>query len=327
MSENIPWVEKYRPRTLGEVAGHGDSIRRIEELTSDGSMPHFIFEGPAGTGKTSTAIALANDTLGDLPRAAFRNTVKELNASDARGINVVRTILKDFMAGKKDPRSPFKILILDEADDMTGPAMQALRRQMETRSHNCRLVLICNYSSKIIPPIQSRCAVVHFGPLSTSDIKERVREVAESEGLSLGDGAAAALAYTARGDMRRAINTLQAASLMGSAEVAPITPDEVYELSGMASRDDIRGVLEGAMSGDLARALDAVERMLNSGISGKEIASQIFAEAKEGGVSDEDRILISALSSDTIYNITVGCSERIQLRGLVAGIYTGKVNI
>lgn len=323
MADYIPWVEKYRPRTLSEVRGHGDSLRRIEELTAESSMPHFIFEGPAGTGKTSTALALARDIFSHLPPDVFRRNVKELNASDARGIDVVRTVIKDFMEATRDPRAPFKVLILDEADDMTGPAMQALRRQMELRSSNCRVVLICNYSSKIIPPIQSRCVVVHFGPLGIGEIKERVREIAQLEGVEVDESGVEALAYTARGDMRRAVNNLQAASLMADAE--GISGDEVYAIAGMASRSRITQAISAAMGGSLAEALDLVEDMLDSGISGKEIASQIFSEAKEADITEDDRILISALSSDAIYNITIGCSERVQLRGLVGGICSGRV--
>jgi len=167
--DNRPWVEKYRPRLLGDVVNQKGIIRRLQQFIKDKSMPHLIFAGPAGTGKTTSALAMVRGLYGR--KMAINTTFLELNASDARGINVIRTYIKDFAKSKPPSDIPFKILILDEADNMTAPAQQALRRTMEKYTKNCRMVLICNYSNKIIPPIQSRCVVFRF---SLSPIKNKL---------------------------------------------------------------------------------------------------------------------------------------------------------
>ena len=159
-TDNKPWVEKYRPRLLGDVVNQKGIIKRLQQFIKDKSMPHLIFAGPAGTGKTTSALAMVRGLYGR--KMAINTTYLELNASDARGINVIRTYIKDFAKAKPPSDIPFKILILDEADNMTAPAQQALRRTMEKYTKNCRMVLICNYSNKIIPPIQSRCVVLDF---------------------------------------------------------------------------------------------------------------------------------------------------------------------
>ena len=158
--ENRPFVEKYRPRLLDDVVNQEGIIKRLKQFIRDKSMPHLIFAGPAGTGKTTSALAMVRELYGR--KMAINRTYLELNASDARGINVIRTYIKDFAKARPSIDIPFKILILDEADNMTSPAQQALRRTMEKYTRNCRMILICNYSNKIIPPIQSRCVVFRF---------------------------------------------------------------------------------------------------------------------------------------------------------------------
>lgn len=318
---DIPWVEKYRPRTLDEIVSHERSIARIKEITSSGSMPHLIFEGPPGTGKTSTALAMVHDMFKGLPRNIINESVKELNASDARGINVVRTVIKDFIKSKKNPRIPFKVLILDESDNMTAAAQQALRRQMEKFSKNCRLILICNYSNKIIPPIQSRCAVVHFKPLSDSSIINQIKFIAEKEKVKISEAGVEVLAYISYGDLRSSINTLQAAAMLSLTENYEIQEDDIYGITGIVDKRDIELLIEKALGGELDTALELVEEMIKFGSSGKEIALQVFNTAKLSDMSDDDKIIISALTSDTIYRISRGCTEVIQLRALVAGMF------
>ncbi|MCJ7649938.1 MAG: AAA family ATPase, partial [Candidatus Lokiarchaeota archaeon] len=174
--KNRPWVEKYRPRTLDQVSNQKGIMERLKQFVKDKSMPHLIFAGPAGTGKTTSALAMVREIY--RKKMAINITYLELNASDARGINVIRTYIKDFAKSKPPLDIPFKILILDEADNMTSSAQQALRRTMEKYTKNCRMILICNYSNKIIPPIQSRCVVFRFSSLNQEDIKERVKYVA-----------------------------------------------------------------------------------------------------------------------------------------------------
>ncbi|TFG17571.1 MAG: AAA family ATPase, partial [Promethearchaeota archaeon] len=173
--KNRPWVEKYRPRVLDQIVNQEGIINRLKQFVKDKSMPHLIFAGPAGTGKTTSALAMVREIYGT--KRTRNRTHLELNASDARGINVVRSFIKDFAKSKPPMEIPFKILILDEADNMTSQAQQALRRTMEKYTSNCRMILICNYSNKIIPPIQSRCVIFRFSSLNDDDIKKRVKLV------------------------------------------------------------------------------------------------------------------------------------------------------
>lgn len=319
---DTPWVEKYRPRYLNGVVGNNESLDSIKGLVEHESMPHMIFEGPAGTGKTSSALALANQIFKGLGRSVIQESVKEMNASDARGIGIIRTVVKDFIKGKRNPKVPFKLLILDEADNMTSSAQQALRRQMEKYSTNCRLILICNYSNKIIPPIQSRCAVIHFKPLTAEDIKIRVAFIVEKENVCISERAIEALVYIAYGDMRKSINTLQAASMLSEKGDYEITEDDIYSLTGTVDRREIQDLITTALEGSLDNALSKVEKMLDQGSSGKEIAIQTFMEAKMSQDMDvKAKIIISSLTSDAIYRISMGCSEVIQLRALVSGLY------
>ncbi|MHA2326176.1 MAG: replication factor C small subunit, partial [Promethearchaeota archaeon] len=224
--ENKPFVEKYRPRFLNEVVNQVGIIKRLKQFVKDKSMPHLIFAGPAGTGKTTSALAMVRELYGR--KMALNRTYLELNASDARGIDVIRTYIKDFAKARPSSEIPFKILILDEADNMTSPAQQALRRTMEKYTKNCRMILICNYSNKIIPPIQSRCVVFRFSSLKNDDIKMRIRFVAEKENIGITAGGLNALVDVSRGDCRRAINYLQSCGIISK----KIDQEIVFRVAG-----------------------------------------------------------------------------------------------
>ncbi|RLF54191.1 MAG: replication factor C small subunit, partial [Thermoplasmata archaeon] len=163
------WTEKYRPKTLSELVGQKEIIQRLMAIVESGNIPHFLFTGPAGTGKTTSALALARQLFGE---DKWRDNFQELNASDERGIQVVRTKIKSFARAAPLGGADFKVIFLDEADSLTADAQAALRRTMERYSNTCRFILSCNYSSRIIPPIQSRCSVMRFAPLKKEDIRE-----------------------------------------------------------------------------------------------------------------------------------------------------------
>ena len=236
--DNRPWVEKYRPRILEEIVNQKEIIQRLKQFVKDKSMPHLIFAGPAGTGKTTSALAMVRELYGK--KMAPNSTYLELNASDARGIEVIRTFIKDFAKAKPPVDIPFKILILDEADNMTAPAQQALRRTMEKYTKNCRMILICNYSNKIIPPIQSRCVVFRFSPLSNDDIKERLKFVAKQERITIQPDGLNGLVNVSNGDCRRAINYLQSCGTISS----KVDQNLVFRVAGEVPPEKVREILQ-----------------------------------------------------------------------------------
>ena len=206
------WVEKYRPKTLDEVVGQEEIVERLKAYAKEGNLPHLLFAGPAGTGKTTCAIALARDMFGE----NWRQNYYELNSSDERGIETVRTKVKEIARLAPFGGTSFKIIFLDEADNLTADAQAAMRRTMETYSKTSRFILSANYSSRLIEPIQSRTAVFRFRPLKPEAIQEYIARIAKGEKLKISEDGMEALVYVAEGDMRRAVNALQVAASLGS---------------------------------------------------------------------------------------------------------------
>ncbi|GAA5914188.1 hypothetical protein JCM6882_004745, partial [Rhodosporidiobolus microsporus] len=209
-SDALPWVEKYRPATLSDVVAHQDIISTIDQFISKNRVPHLLFYGPPGTGKTSTILAVARKIYGGTP-GGMRNNCLELNASDERGIDVVREQIKNFASTKMTGggSAGFKLIILDEADMMTQAAQSALRRVIEQYTKNVRFCIICNYVNKIIPAVQSRCTRFRFAPLPRPEVEKRLNHVVAQEKVNLTEDGRQALLKLSRGDMRRALNVLQ----------------------------------------------------------------------------------------------------------------------
>ena len=196
-----PWVEKYRPQTLDEVVGQEHIVKRLKKYTNEQSMPNLMFSGPAGVGKTTTALALAKSVLGEY----WKNNFLELNASDARGIDTVRNQIKNFCK-LKPMGAPFRIIFLDEVDNMTKDAQHALRREMEMYTKTSSFILSCNYPSKIIDPIQSRCAIFRFAPIKKEDITTRLEYICNEENFGYTDEGISTIVYFTEGDMRKSVN-------------------------------------------------------------------------------------------------------------------------
>jgi replication factor C small subunit len=270
-----------------------------------------MFAGPAGTGKTTSALALARELFGE----SWRDNFVELNASDERGIDVVRGKIKEFARTSPLGGSSFKIIFLDEADALTNDAQAALRRTMERYSVNCRFILSCNYSSKIIEPIQSRCAVFRFRPLKAEEVKKYLRRIADKEGLKITDEALDALVHVGEGDMRKAVNSLQ---VVAAAE-REVTLEVVYQTTGNARPEEVVNMLETALKGNFVEARAILDEiMLNYGLSGEDIIRQIHKSFFDLSIPDVEKVRLIDKTGEVEFRLVEGSNERIQLEALLA---------
>ena len=316
-STNI-WTEKYRPRKFEELVGQDDIVKKVQSLSKSLNIPHLLFAGPAGTGKSSLALITVKELFG----VNWKENYLELNASDERGIDVVRQKVKDFARTKSLGSVPFKVIFLDEADALTREAQQALRRTMENYTSTCRFIMSCNYSSKIIDPIQSRCVVFRFKLLEKKDIEKRIRLISERENLQISDESIEALYEAAEGDCRRVINILQA-----SASISPvITPELVSTLISAAKPADIKIVLEYALSGDFKKSKEKLlDVMLKESVSGSDIIKSIQKEIWNLPVDDELKVRLTEKTGEIEFRMVEGSDEFVQLEALLAGfVLAGK---
>ena len=309
--ESAMWSEKYRPETLAVMRNQVDAVGRLKRFAEMKAMPHCLFAGPPGSGKTTAALCLAHDLFGE----RFMDAFMELNASDARGIDVIRTTVKEFARIATISEVPFKILVLDEADNMTADAQHALRRTMERYTDTCRFILSCNYSGKIIEPIQSRCAIFRFVPLSEDDVAAYLKTVAEKEHVKLEASGLRALTEASEGDLRKAINTLQAAA----SAAKPIDERLVYEVVGKAKPGDVQDLLEIAVKGDFLKAREKLRSLLvRQGLSGKDIIKQIHSEVLRIPMSEKSKIELVDAIGEIDYRLIQGADEEVQLSSLLA---------
>lgn len=306
------WIEKYRPQTLDDVYGQEDIVDRLESYIAQHDLPHLLFAGPAGIGKTTCATAIAREVYGD----DWRGNFLELNASDERGIDVVRDRIKNFARASFGGHD-YRIIFLDEADSLTSDAQSALRRTMEQFSDNTRFILSCNYSSKIIDPIQSRCAVFRFSPLSDDAVAGQIRKIANREGIEMTDEGLDALVYAADGDMRRAINSLQAAATTGDV----VDEEAVYMITSTARPEEIESMVTAAIDGDFARARSTLDTLLTeTGMAGGDIIDQLHRGAWDFGLSQRETVRLMERIGEADYRITEGANEQVQLEALLASL-------
>ncbi|KAB1186960.1 MULTISPECIES: replication factor C small subunit [Haloferax] len=306
------WIEKYRPQTLDDVYGQEEIVERLRSYIERDDLPHLLFAGPAGVGKTTSATAIARAIYGD----DWRGNFLELNASDQRGIDVVRDRIKNF-ARSSFGGHDYRIIFLDEADSLTNDAQSALRRTMEQFSDNTRFILSCNYSSKIIDPIQSRCAVFRFSPLGDDAIADQTRDIAEAEGIELTEDGLDALVYAAGGDMRRAINSLQAAATTGEV----VDEEAVYMITSTARPEDIEEMVRAAIDGEFTTARKKLETLIvDTGMAGGDIIDQLHRSVWDFDLDERAAVRLMERIGEADYRISEGANEQVQLEALLASL-------
>ncbi|XP_019853403.1 PREDICTED: replication factor C subunit 5-like [Amphimedon queenslandica] len=311
MAVNLPWVEKYRPKNLDDLISHKEIINTIQHFLKEDRLPHLLFYGPPGTGKTSTILACAKTIFSP---AEIKSMVLELNASDDRGIDVVRGPIQSFASTRSIFRSGFKLIILDEADAMTKDAQNALRRVIETYTDNVRFCLICNYLSKIIPALQSRCTRFRFGPLSMEQMSVRLQHIIREENINITDSGMDSVVKLAQGDMRRSLNILQSTSM------AYDTVDQrtVYLCTGQPLPEDIKQIVEWMLGEDFMTAYQKIiELKIEKGLALHDIITEIHHLVHRIDFPAKVRLALLDKMSNIEYNVSTGTSERIQLGALI----------
>ncbi|MDD5253557.1 MAG: replication factor C small subunit [Candidatus Nanoarchaeia archaeon] len=306
------WTEKYRPKTFGDIKGQDKIVERIKAMVENKNIPHLLFSGPAGIGKTSLALVVARELY---KGENWRENLLELNASDERGIDVIRNTIKDFARTKALGNVPFKLIYLDESDSLTKEAQHALRRTMENFTNNARFILSCNYASKLIDPIHSRCSVFHFKPLLRKDIENYVKFIAKSEGLKIGEGVIDALYNSTEGDVRRIVNILQSCSALTN----NITEEVIYSVVSAARPKEIKMILEETLKGNFISARERLlEVMLQHGLSGLDVIKQIQKELISLKIDDRKKMDMIEVCGEIEFRMVEGSDEFLQLQALLA---------
>jgi len=310
--QNLPWIEKYRPSKLEELVAQEEIIATIRKLVDANQLPHLLFYGPPGTGKTSTILAVAKEMYG----ARMRSMVLEMNASDARGIETVRNEISNFAGTRKLFSSGIKLVILDEADNMTKDAQMALRRVIEKYAKNARFCIICNYASKIIPAVQSRCTRFRFAPLKTDLVVGRVKEIVAKERIEVTKKGLNAVLQLSGGDMRKVLNILQSSALANDGKVDDAA---VYRCTGQPTEEDIKACRDALMNMDVGEAFKAIRKMqIEKGLALTDLTTALHDHFRIVKLPISVRIHLLKELANLEHHLSLGTSETIQLGGLVA---------
>ncbi|KAF9042754.1 P-loop containing nucleoside triphosphate hydrolase protein [Hymenopellis radicata] len=309
--ENLPWVEKYRPVTLDDVVSHKDITATIEKFIEKNRLPHLLFYGPPGTGKTSTILAVARRIYGN----DYRKQILELNASDERGIDVVREQIKQFAETRTLFSKGYKLIILDEADMMTQAAQAALRRVIEQYTKNVRFCIICNYVNKITPAIQSRCTRFRFSPLPIAQVERRLTTVVEAENVTLTDDGKKALLKLSKGDMRRALNVLQACH----AAYDLIGEEEIYNCTGSPHPKDVEVIVNSMLSDEFTTSYNLITAMKTErGMALQDLIAGTYEFIEGLDLKPNARIYLLDHLATTEHRLSTGGNEKIQMTALLS---------
>lgn len=309
--DSTVWIERFRPIEFEEILGRETIVKRFSAYVKTREMPHLLLSGWPGTGKTTGAVVLGRKLFGD----DFSDNFTELNASDERGIDVIRGKVANIAETMPTGDNDFRIIFLDEADALTSDAQSALRRTMEKNTDNCRFILSCNYVSKIIPPIQSRCSIYRFGRLNDKAIIEMIMYIVKHEKLKIDADAIAALLYVSEGDMRRAINTLQSASLSDD----KIIGETIYEISGYAQPKFIEEMIDLALKGKFFESRNRLDVLLvDEGFSGGDIVYQVYKKLLNMALPNKMMIEMVGIVGEVDFRVSEGANDKIQLDYLLA---------
>ncbi len=305
------WTEKYRPQNFEDVVGQDNITERIEAFADSKQIPHLLFAGPAGCGKSTISLIIAKKLFGK----NWKQNFLESNASDERGISIIRSKIKDFARTKAIGNIPYKIIFLDEADALTADAQNALRRTMESYSNSCRFFLSCNYSSRIIEPLQSRCCVFRFKSVADEDIKKRLKYIIGEEKIDVDEGALEAICKLSEGDVRKSINLLQTASI----NVKSVTESSVYAVASIAEPKEIINMMNLAVGGNFIDAKKLLNDMLlKHGISGQDIIKQISIQIYNMKITEQNKMKLVEKIGNYEHRISQGGNEQIQLESMLA---------
>ncbi len=304
------WTEKYRPEKIDDIFGHDMVKQKLKAYVKKQSMPHLLFSGPAGSGKTTSAICLAKEMHGD----GWKANMKEMTSS-RRGIQVIREDIKEFARSRTLDEKGFKIIFMDEADELTSDAQSAFRRTMEKFSENCRFILSCNSPSKIIDPIRSRCAEFRFRRLKKNLVKKWIKEITEEEELEITEDAVEILVRFSDGDLRKCTNIIQTAA----SDSDKITESLVKEINELTKTGDVKNMILEASKGNFMDARDKLDELLiEYGLSGEDVVLLIHDEIYDIPMTKKTRVNLVKKLGDTERNIVEGENDRIQLENFLS---------